>query len=302
MLGDSRNQASAADAYAFLPVWRRISLQFTLLAAGAGFIVIIGEFFAPQLPAPVGRILALAQVCAPLLLWLLLSVLPEYRFARPRRRLIGVAVVCGLSAAAIGLPLVEGFFRSAEWLPLQSVFQRILGYSFTAGIVDVALKFVALRYLVYPQGLRARSDAIAYGMASAIGYSFYLNLALAWRLEPTWDIAAIYVLAQVAIQFASSMFIVLGIIESYFSDAFPLVLPVNILIAALTTGLITPLVSGLLSGPLGTGGNSDRPLFAIGLVLAVLTATLAVVYFLYSNSERRWREAFGRDREDSDAI
>ena len=114
----------------------------------------------------------------------------------PRRRLIGVAVISALTASAIGLPIVQEFFRVQEWLPLQSVFARMLGYTLTAGIVDAGLKFVVLRYLIYPQGLRVRGDAIAYAFAGAVGYSGFLNLALIWQLEPTWDTAAIYLLRK----------------------------------------------------------------------------------------------------------
>ena len=243
----------------------------------------------------------LALVPLPVILWLGVSVLPEYRVSRPRRRLIGVAVVSALTASAIGLPLVNDFFAVQQWLPLQSVFTRILGYTVTAGIVDAGLKFLVLRYLILPQGLRVRSDAVAYGLASSIGYSAFLNLALIWRLEPTWDIAAIYLLANLAVQLASGLFLALGIIESYFADAYPLVLPANFVVAAITTGIISAMVGGFLSGPLSTAGNTDRPLFAFAMLVGSLIAILGIVYFLYSNAERRERESFGT-QWDSNGI
>ncbi len=292
---DIQNQAAAndGDTYAFLPVWRRMSLQLVLLAGISLVAVLIGEFLQPSFSRELGWFLAHLFVFSPLLFWLLFSVLPEYSVARPRRRLMGVAMVSALTASAIGLPLVEEFFQVELWLPLESVSQRIIGFTLTAGVVDVGLKFLVLRYLIYPQALRVRSDAIAYAFASAIGYSFFLNLALLWSLQPIWDLAAIYILANFTIQFGSSMYIALGMIESYFSDAFPLVLPINLLLAALMTGLITALLGGLLSGPLGLSGNTDRPFFALLMLFAMLFGTLGIVYFLYSNSERREREAYG---------
>ena len=291
LLGPATTESD--DPYAVLPVWRRITFQVLILAAALGAIVVASEILQLRLATAVDRVLSLALVPLPLLLWLLVSVLPEYRFARPRRRLIGVAVLSGLTAAAVGLPLTTEFFSIELWLPLESVSQRIIGYTLTAGIVDVGLKFLVLRHVIYPQALRVRSDAVAYAFATAVGYSFYLNLALVWRIDPAWDVAAIFVLSNVAIQLASSLFIALGIVESYFSDAIPLVMPINLLVAALTTGLITPTVSGLMSGPLGVEGNADRPLFGLLMLIASLIATLGIVYFLYSNSERREREAYG---------
>lgn len=282
-----------AETYAFQPVWRRMSLQLAIVSLLAGVSVLATEFLPLRLDAALSRLISILVLLVPLLLWFSLSVLPEYRYSRPRRRLIGVAVVSGLTASAIGLPLVESFFAVERWLPLQSVFARIIGYTFTVGIVDIGLKFVVLRYLIYPQGLRVRSDAVAYAFASAVGYSFYLNLVHIWRLEPTWDVAAIYVLANLTIQFSSSLYIALGIVESYFGDAFPLVLPTNLLVAAVVAGLITSLYPGLMSGPLSQAGNSDRPLFGLAMLVASWSVSLAIAYFLYSTSERREREAYG---------
>lgn len=285
-------EPSLADTYSFLPVWRNLVLQLIVLTSVLLLIVLAGEFIQPRFDPRIERALSFALAALPLLLWLYVSVLPESRVARPRRRLFGVAVVSALTASALGLPLVQEFFRVQDWLPLQSVFSRILGYTFTAGFVDAGLKFIVLRYLIYPQGLRVRGDVIAYAFAGAIGYSVFLNFAVVWQLEPNWNIAAIYLLSNVTVQLASSMFIALGIIESYFSDAHPLVLPINVLVAALSTGLITGLVGGFLSGPLSTAGNADRPLFAFALLGASLVLALGIVYFLYSNSERREREAY----------
>ena len=280
------------ETYSFLPVWRRLSVQLLVLTAATLLIVLLGEILQRRFDPQIEGVLSLGLVALPVVLWLYASVMPEYRVARPRRRLIGVAVVSALTASAIGAPLVLEFFRVEDWLPLQSVIARILGYMFTAGVVDAGLKFVVLRYLVYPQSLRVRSDVIAYAFASAVGYSGAMNIALISQLNPTWDAAAIYLLANMTIQLASSLFIGLGIIESYFSDAYPLVLPANVLIAALSAGLISAMVGGFMSGSLTTAGNTDRPLFAFALLAISLAATVGVVYFLFSNSERREREAY----------
>ncbi len=303
MLSETQIQSDRLreEDYAFLPVWRRLSLQLFLLTAAMLLIVLLGELFQPSLDAQLERIVTLASVSLPVILWLYLSVMPEYRVARPRRRLIGVAVVSALTASAIGLPLLQDFYRVQEWLPLQSVFARILGYMLTAGAIDAGLKFLVLRYLIYPRSLRVRSDAFAYAFASAVGYSAFLNIALILQFELTMGSAAIYLLANLTIQLASSMFIALGIVESYFSDAYPLVLPINVLIAAMSTGLITALVGGFMSGSLGTAGNTDRPLFAFAMLVASLVVAMGVVYFLYSNAERREREAFASQWQ-SDGI
>jgi len=285
-------ETGASESYGIVPVWRRLSLLFIFLSAICAILVSAGEALTITLEADLRRAFSLMLAALPVILWLLIAVLPELRVERPRRRLLGVAVVSGLTASALGLPLAQAFFVVDQWLPLQSVFQRIVGFTLTAGMLDVGLKFVVLRYLIYPQALRVRSDAVAYALAAAIGYSFYLSLELVWRLEPTWNHAAIYVLSSFTIQAASCLYIALGIIESYFADAFPLVLPVNLLVAALIAGLAQALLPGLLSGPLSQAGSADRPLFGLMFLLAASIASVGTAYFLYANSERRQREAY----------
>ena len=298
MARESHNQA---ENLAFRPVWRRMSLQLAALSLLAGLSALANELSLPRPNAELNRAVSLGFVFIPPLMWLLWSVLPEYKFSRPRRRLIGVALVSGLTASAIGLPLVESFFAVDRWLPLQSVFTRVIGYTVTAGVLGVGLQFVVLRYLIIPQGLRVRSDAVAYAFAGAIGYSFFLNFAYVGRLEPTWDVAAMLVLANVSIQFSSCLFIALGIVEFYFGDAFPLALPAYIAVAAFVAGLITALFPGLLSGLLSQTGSADRPLFGLGMLVAAWCLSLGFAYFLYATSERREREAFG-GRGDFDGI
>ncbi len=290
-----------AETYAFRPVWLRLTVQMAALSLIAGVAVLLAEVLPFQLEPVIGRPLSILLVVVPVLFWLTLSVLPEYRFARPRRRLIGVAVVSCLTASAIGLPLVESFYVVDRWLPLQSVFARVIGYTFTAGIVDVGLKFVVLRYVIYPQGLRVRSDAVAYAFAAAVGYSFYLNLAQIWRMDPTWDVAALTVLATTTIQLASSLFIALGLVESYFGDAFPLVLPTNLFVAAIAAGIISALYPGFISGVLTPAGSAARPLFGLAMLVAAWCLSMGLTYFLYATSERREREAFG-GRGDFDGV
>ena len=281
------------ESYAVLPVWRRISLQLALFSILASSVVLLSEFGLLAPPPAIERAFAIALVAAPLLIWLLLSAWPEYRYTRSRRRLIAVALLSGLCAAAIGLPLVEIFFAVERWLPLESVFTRIIGYTFSAGIVSVGIKFAVLRYTVYPQHLRARGDVIAYAFAAAVGYSFYASLAQIWTLQPSVDAAALLVLANLTIQTASSLFIALGFIAAVFDDAFPLALPANLFLAAIAAGTIRALYPGLLSGQLSQAGSGDRPLFGLGLLVAAWCLALGISRFVYATAERSEREAFG---------
>ena len=275
-----------------VPVWRRIVLQLIIVTVLALVVVLISDLLNLELSDDLSLLIALAIAVVPPLLWLVAAVAPEYRVLRPRRRLIGVAIVSALVASAIGSPAVQNFFRIAQWLPHESAFARIVGFTLTAGMVDAGLKLLVLRAIIVPSELRVRGDSIAYAMASAVGYSFYLNLEILWRVQPSPGIAAIFILANYAIQFASAMFIAIGISESFFSDALPPVLPVNVLLAAISTGIITSVYTGVMGGTLTTQGSSDRPLFGIGFLIIALSAFCGLAYFLYRVSERRERETY----------
>ena len=282
---------------ATVPVWRNMVIQLAMIIALCLLLLVLSEALSLRPESDVSRVLTAALLLFAPGVWLALAVAPERRSARPRRRLIGVAVLSALVASAIGLPLVQDFYRLQEWLPLETVFRRILGFALTAGLIDAGLKLLVLRFTIYPNELRMRSDAVAYCLASAVGYSFFLNVALVTQLQPSLAVAANYVLANLAIQFASAMFIALGIAESYFGNAMPLVLPTNIVAASATTGIITPVFTGIMSGPLGTAGNVDRPFLGLVFLIAAITIAGALTYFLYSASERREREAFASSRD-----
>ena len=81
LLGPATTESD--DPYAVLPVWRRITFQVLILAAALGAIVVASEILQPRIVAVVDRVLSLALVPLPLLLWLLVSVLPEYPLCPP---------------------------------------------------------------------------------------------------------------------------------------------------------------------------------------------------------------------------
>ena len=284
--------AGSASSAAQPRVWRHLIIQTCILIAITLAAVLASEFFGLRFDGGISSLLGFGFVLLPVLLWLVIAVRIERRQPQPRQNLVGTALLCALTAAAVGLPLLQDFFRIEQWLPLEATFQRILGFTLTAGIVDAALKLIVLHFLVFPQSLRRRADAIAYSLAAAVGYSLYLNLALIWRWQPTWDIAGIAILSNYGIQLASSLFIGLGISEARMGRALPIALPLHLLAAAAVSGIITPLVSSLMSGPIGLTGSSDRPLFGLGFVIIALLAAVALAALLYGLAERRERDAY----------
>jgi hypothetical protein len=283
------------EVYPYRRVWRSISIQVSVMIVLTTVVLFAGEILGIQFSQNVNTILSLILAIIPAILWMMFSVLPERYVVEPRPSLVIVFVISGLAAAAIGIPFVRDTFQIDRWLPLETALQRILGFTFTVGIVDTAIKFIVLRYFVFPQHLRIRTDTIAYCTASAIGYSLTVNLFAISDSQAVYSLSMIYILANYVMQLISSLFLAYGLSETYFDNALFIAMPINILIASLIVGFISPFVTGLMNGPLTTGGNAARPIFSMGFLIAVLLAFLSIIFFLYNVAEQREREAFAAD-------
>ena len=283
------------EVYPYRRVWRSITIQVGIMIVLTLVVIIAGEIFGIRFSQNVNTIISLILTAAPVILWLTFSVLPERSVLEPRPGLITVFAISGLAAAAIGIPLIRDTFQIDRWLPLESALQRILGFTFTVGIVDSAIKFIVLRYFVFPQYFRVRTDTIAYSVASAVGYSFIVNIFAVTDEQAIYSVSMIYILANYVMQLTSCMFLAYGFSGSYFDNALFVVLPINILIASLVVGFISPFITGLMNGSLTTGGSSARPLFSMGFLIAVLLVFLGLIFFLYNVAEQREREAFAAD-------
>src|SRR5262249_19517007 len=151
-----------------------------------------------------------------------------------------VVILSALAANAIGLPLVDHAFAVDQWLVTAPGITRILGYTLTAGIVQEILKYAVIRYSVWPQCFRTRSDGIAYAMAAGIGYATVLNLNYAFTTvaDPASTAPRIteFTLTQVSISLIVGYFLAeLALSE----DAIMFGLPGSLLFAAFLTGLMT---------------------------------------------------------------
>ena len=155
-------------------------------------------------------------------------------------------------ANAIGTPLINTIFEPNAWLPLQSDVNRILGYMLTVGTLQEFLKYLVLRYIVYPDYYRVRTDAIAYGVATAIAYALVINLNYVLA-NPTAapDVAILRIFAVVAVQLVGSVVVAFGLSETFFSDALSFFMPMMIVLAAFLSGIAIAMRSSFMNAVLG---------------------------------------------------
>lgn len=283
------------EVYPYRRVWRSISIQVIIMCVVSFLILFVSDILGIQFNELVNSGLSVLFVAMPFGLWMSFSVLPERFVLEPRTHLMTVAIISALAASAIGIPIIRDVFRISEWLPLESAIQRILGFTFTAGIIDTSIKLIIVRYFVFPQHLKIRTDTIAYCVASAIGYSTALNIYLISQTDATYGIVMIHVLSNFVMQLASGLILAYGLSETYFGNSISIFLPIQIIVASLVIGIISPLVSGLMNGSLSTAGSADRPIFSLFFMIAMLFVFVSITFFLYSVAEQRERQAFVAD-------
>lgn len=280
------------EVYPYHPVWPSLLLQLGGMFGLALVVFVVTRFvdLPPALNLPAVVLMALV----PALLWLRFSWQRERTVLEPRQNLLLVAIISALAASAIGIPFVTDVLRVAEWLPLSGAVNRIIGYTFTVGIVQEFIRYLVLRYTVWPGYFRTRLDGVAYGVAGAVGYAAVLNLNFVLSTNPSVDVAAMRVFDELVRQVAGGIIVGYGLAEVRFNARpFPLLLAATIVFAAFVTGIALPLTSGLANVALGvdTPVTAASPLRGFLFSAVLMAAVSAMMIFLFNIAIRQDEEA-----------
>jgi RsiW-degrading membrane proteinase PrsW (M82 family) len=279
------------EIYPYRRAWRSLAIECGAFLAIAATLFVVVNYLRLSPPELFWLPLALLLAVTPLGLWLIFSWWPERSVPQPRQRLMVVAIVSAILASAVGIPLVSNYLQIDRWLPLSSAVSRIVGYTFTIGIVQEFLKYMVMRYVVWPGCFRIRLDGVAYSAASAIGYATVLNLEFALTNSPPPDVAAMRFFTTLALQLVGSLIVGYGLAELHFDLPSPLLLTITLALAALIIGIATPLNAGLVNAGLGLGVSAPKPLLGLAFSAGVLIGIASILSFLYNNAERQALEA-----------
>jgi RsiW-degrading membrane proteinase PrsW (M82 family) len=275
------------EVYPYHKAWRSLMVESLLFVGITVALFVAFNLLQVTLPDTVNLPANLLLLFVPPILWLLVSAIPERHVPAPRPRLITTFVIAALVANAVAVPVIDHVIQPDQWLPAQPLPTRIIGYTCTIGILHELLKFLILRYVAWPQHYRVRSDAVAYSVATAIGYSLVLNLQILMQ-DPTIQTGAFVsrVFTNVILQIAGSIIVGYGFSETRFNNAFPLLLPLTLIFSALVTGVMIPLRTNFINRPLGITPAASRDIFGLILGITAYFAILAVVYFLFTVAEK----------------
>lgn len=283
----------------YQPVWRNLILQTGGIFGAAAALVFAGQYLGIVIPArfaPVGNVLL---ALLPAVLWLIFGYLPERSVPVPRERLLPAFAIAALATSGVILPLLNDFYMTERWLSLGATFDRILGYTFTVGIVQAGLIYLIVRYVVGRENIRTRVDSVAYAAAVAAGSTLVVALADVIYGQILPDMLAPRIFADYSVMLVSGSIVGFGFIEMYLSRARALTLPLAILFAALLMGVATPLRTSLINagftilkpeGFTGPAFSVTRPLFGLVFSAAFVVAMMFVVWFFIGNAESKERQ------------
>jgi hypothetical protein len=279
------------EIYPYRRVWQSVAVEAGVLFGATVFLYALTNILNISIPPAYYAVIALALAVLPILLWLYFSWWRERSVSQPRERLLPVAIITALAANAVGVPLVNEFLQVEQWLPLSSAVNRIIGYTFTVGIVQGAIKYLVLRYSAWPDCFRVRLDSVAYGAAAGIGYASVLNLQFVLSDNPAPDVAAARIFANVALHVGTGMLIGYGLAELWIGAPTPFFPVYTFALCSLITGIAIPIRAGLVNATLGLGISSTRPLLGIIFSAVLFILPAFTLSFFIDNADRQTREA-----------
>lgn len=218
----------------------------------------------------------------PALLWLGFFYQQDRLEPEPKGFVLGLFLLGGLLASAVGIPVVRDLFRVQEWMS-RSTAANILGSILIVGFVQEFLKYAAVRYSVYlsPE-FDERIDGVIYGTAAGLGFATMLNIHYVTAnagVNLGVGVVRIAVTALAQASFAGISGYFLG--RAKFEEEPAWWLSLGVTIAAVLNGLFT-----YVRGEIVTVGLSYRPVNGLVLATVVALVTFAVLYYLMRRANR----------------
>ncbi|GAB4410868.1 MAG: hypothetical protein Kow00106_04890 [Anaerolineae bacterium] len=275
-----------AEAYPYRRVWRTAWLEVTalFLVAFALYALSIAGIVAAQ-PAPVPGRAVIAAL--PALLWLVISYRGERRAIQPRPALLRVMILGALVASGVAFPLEDHLFQPERWLPGLDFFGRLLGYATTVGFAAEFLKYLVLRYSVWPQHINQRLDGVAYGLAVSVGFATVFCLRFALFTEATLSATALRVASIALPHLATGAIVGFFLAELWVGRTAILWLPAGLTLAALVSGAHHAFRAIAIVGSPGVESTGSSPLLGLLLAAGFAAAAFSLFAFVIASADTR---------------
>ncbi len=272
----------------YRPVWRSVIAETGLLAGLAlGISLLVSDLIlTPNQRVQFTAVLSLIPIGA----WMLFSWRNERRVQYPRRDMGKLLLLSMLVANAIAAPLIEVYIAPADWLNGISGIDRLIGYALTVGMVSEFLKYMVLRYVVWPGQYRRRLDSVAYSRVVSLGFATVFNLRFALfegGAQP--GPAVIRIVSVVLLHQAAGLVVSYALMNLKLGKGRTFGLALNLVLGALLHGVYHMVRAGMVVRGFGIGSAANAPLF--GLIFSVVFAVIlfGLHAFLINNEDTRER-------------
>ncbi len=276
--------------YPYRRVWRSLTTEIIALFGITLVLYVLLGILGFSVPRGLWQIINLGLALLPALLWGMFSWWQETRVPQPRRQLLSIVIITALATNAVAIPLIN-WLKPDDWLALEGTLDRMLGYAFSIGIIQIAIQYAVVRFITWPDSYRVRNDAIAYCLSAAIGYISVWNVHTIAAADITPYVVALRVFSTSTLALMAAMILAYGFAELRYNPQLYFVMPVSIIIAAIVIGFGITFRAGFVSGSFTLGIGGTRQLFGLGFSAGLLFAGLMGLFFLFNVAERRNREA-----------
>lgn len=140
------------------------------------FVLIMGWIPQPEFRGPTLLVIGVLLALVPAFLWFIFFFQQNRKSLEPKRTVWRVLLFSGLLASGAGLPLINQLFHIQTWLH-GNPWLKLLGLILIMGFTQEFLKFMAIRYTVFPTtDFRSRIDGMIFGIAAGLGYATVHNV------------------------------------------------------------------------------------------------------------------------------
>ena len=157
-------------------VGRSLLIQLVALAVFVGLVYAGVQVLRPVFSATSLLVTGVVLAVIPAAIWLSFFYRLDRLEPDPKGYVLGVAVLGGLLAGALGIPLVDCVFRASEWIYADQL-TTLLGGILVVGFTQEYLKYAAVRYSIYTSPeFDEPTDGVIYATAAGLGFATVLNI------------------------------------------------------------------------------------------------------------------------------
>ena len=211
----------------------------------------------------------------PAVIWLGVFVQQDRLEPEPKRFILGVFVLGGLLAQAVGIPAIRDLFRVQDWLTVSRPLVNLLGSILIIGFIQEYLKYAGVRFTVFGSSeFDERVDGIIYGAAIGVGFATMLNINYvvgSGGVNLGIGVMRIVIVTLAQASFAGVSGYFLG--RAKFEEMPFWWLPAGVTLAAVLNGVVSVLLQEV-----STQGLRFTPAYGLVLAAAVAGATFAVLF------------------------